>query len=99
MGTTELKDEKQLNTSLRNNQDEWQIKVKKSEIELNVTKEIKDKEIFELKEQVRDLMFFLEAKEKVQESNFKDEIEEGDIVVPESQAQGSSRKISKELSA
>ena len=74
----------------------WQIP---KGIELNVTKEIKDKEIFELKEQVRDLMFFLEAKEKVQESNFKDEIEEGDIVVPESQAQGSSRKISKELSA
>jgi len=83
--TTELKDEKQLNTSLRNNQDEWQIKVKKSEIELNVTKEIKDKEISDLKDQVRDLMFFLEAKEKVQESPYKDEIEEGNIIVAESQ--------------
>ena len=97
--STELTEEKQLNKSLRENQEGWQIQLKKKEIELNVTKEIKDKEIFELKEQVRDLMFFLEAKEKVQESNFKDEIEEGDIVVPESQAQGPSRKISKELSA
>ena len=45
-------------------------------------------------------MFFLEAKDKVQESNFKDEIEEGNIVVPESHMQGpGSRKISKELSA
>ena len=62
--STELTEEKQLNKSLRENQEGWQIQLKKKEIELNVTKEIKDKEIFELKEQVRDLMFFLEAKEK-----------------------------------
>ena len=97
--STELTEEKQLNKSLRENQEGWQLKLKKTEIELNVTKEIKDKEILDLKEQVRDLMFFLEAKDKVQESNFKDEIEEGNIVVPECQAQGPSRKISKELSA
>merc|ERR1712126_31569 len=92
--STDLTEEKQLNKSLRDNQEEWQIKLKKTEIELNVTKEIKDKEISDLKDQVRDLMFFLEAKEKVQESPFKDEIEEGNIIVAESQ-ESKIRKTSK----
>merc|ERR1712126_102676 len=83
--STDLTEEKQLNKSLRDNQEDWQINLKKTEIELNVTKEIKDKEISDLKDQVRDSMFFLEAKEKVQESPFKDEIEEGNIIVAESQ--------------
>ena len=81
--STELTEEKQLNKSLRENQDDWQLKLKRTEIELNVTKEVKDKEISDLKEQVRDLMFFLEAKDKVQESEYKDEIEEGNIIVAE----------------
>ena len=70
--------------------------MKKSEIELSVTKHVKDKEIQELKEQVRDLMFFLEAKEKVGESPYKDEIEEGNIIVADSsEHEKPSRKISK----
>jgi len=92
--STELTEEKQLNKSLRENQDDWQHKLKRTEIELNVTKEMKDKEISDLKEQVRDLMFFLEAKDKVQESEFKDEIEEGNIIVAEN-AQPAARKTSK----
>merc|ERR1719232_2046684 len=39
--STELTEEKQLNKSLRENQEGWQLKLKKTEIELNVTKEIK----------------------------------------------------------
>ena len=94
--TTELTEEKQLNRSLTDNQEEWQVKLKKTEIELNVTKELKEKEITDLRDQVRDLMFFLEAKEKVQESPYKDEIEEGNIIVAETESQGqNSRKTSK----
>merc|ERR1712046_331252 len=96
--TTELTEEKQLNRSLTDNQEEWQVKLKKTEIELNVTKELKEKEITDLRDQVRDLMFFLEAKEKVQESPYKDEIEEGNIIVAETESQGqNSTKTSKSL--
>merc|ERR1719495_905035 len=82
--TSELSEEKQLNKSLRENQEEWQTKLKKTEVQLNVTKEVKDREISDLKDQVRDLMFFLEGRDKVQESPLKNELEEGSIIVAES---------------
>jgi len=80
---SELNEEKQLNKSLRQNQEEWQLKLKKAEIEVNVIKEVKDKEIEDLKEQVRDLMFYLEAQAKVKDSPLKNDIEGGSIVVGE----------------
>ena len=81
--TSELSEEKQLNKSLRQNQEEWQTRLKRAEIEINVMKEVKDKEIGELKEQVRDLMFYLEAQAKVKESPLKNDIEGGSIVMGE----------------
>lgn len=92
--STELTEEKQLNKSLRDNQGEWQTKLKRTEIELNVTKEVKDKEINDLKDQVRDLMFFLEGRDKIEGSEMKDEIQEGNIVVAETPEQPT-RKTSK----
>ena len=71
-----------------------QVRVRRAEVEISVLKEVKDKEVTELKEQVRDLMFFLEAKEKVKDSPLKTEIEEGSIVVAEKETQNS-RKVSK----
>jgi len=91
----EFSEEKQLNKSLRENQEEWQTKLKKTEVQLNVTKEVKDREISDLKDQVRDLMFFLEGRDKVQESPLKNELEEGSIIVAESSEQKSTRKTSK----
>eukprot|EP00091_Calanus_sinicus_P008342 TRINITY_DN20400_c0_g1_i1.p1 TRINITY_DN20400_c0_g1~~TRINITY_DN20400_c0_g1_i1.p1 ORF type:complete len:200 (-),score=73.59 TRINITY_DN20400_c0_g1_i1:93-641(-) len=81
--TSELSEEKQLNKSLRQNQEEWQTRLKRAEIEINVMKEVKDKEIGELKEQVRDLMFYLEAQAKVKDSPLKNDIAGGSIVVGE----------------
>ena len=92
--STELTEEKQLNKSLRDNQDDWQTKLKRTEIELSVTKQVKDKEITDLKEQVRDLMFFLESRDKVEESQLKDEIQEGNIIVAE-EVQMPTRRTSK----
>jgi len=91
--STDLGEEKQLNKSLTQNQEEWQTKLKRAEIEVNVLKEVKDKEISELKEQVRDLMFYLEAQAKVKESPLKNDIEEGSIVVAETSAKAT-RKTS-----
>ena len=49
---TELEEEKQLNRSLRDNQGEWQTRLKRAEVEVAVMKQKKDSEIQELKEQV-----------------------------------------------
>ena len=51
--------------------------------QVNILKEKKDGEIQELKEQVRDLMFYMEAQSKVGASPLKEEIQEGNVVVPE----------------
>ena len=62
-----------------------------------MNKEVKEREISDLKDQVRDLMFFLEGRDKVQESPLKNELEEGNIIVAESseQQQPTTRKTSK----
>ena len=93
--TKEFAEEKQLNKSLRENQEGWQTKLKKTEVELNVTKELKEREISDLKDQVRDLMFFLEGRDKVQESPMKSELEEGSIIVAEPSEPTPTRKPSK----
>merc|ERR1712025_689847 len=90
--TSDLNEEKQLNKSLRQNQEEWQCKLKRAEIEVNVIKEVKDKEIEDLKEQVRDLMFYLEAQAKVKDSPLKNDIEGGSIVVGEASNNEAPRK-------
>ena len=55
----ELSEERQLGKALRNNQQQWQTKVAK----LQEENDSKDKEVAELKEQVRDLMFFIDAQQ------------------------------------
>jgi BRCA1-associated protein len=79
----ELEEERQLNLSLRENQEEWQTRLRRAEVEVGVIKNTKDTEIQELKEQVRDLMFFMEAQSQVKESPLKDEIESGSVTVGE----------------
>ncbi|XP_043199621.1 BRCA1-associated protein-like [Amphibalanus amphitrite] len=81
----ELDEEKQINKSLRENQAGWQDRVKRLEANLGEIKREKDKEVQDLKEQVRDLMFFLEAQQKIaaESSSLQQELAEGSIVVPD----------------
>lgn len=58
-----MDEEKQLGKALRGNQQQWQAKVTKTEEKYSELKTDKDKEVAELKEQLRDLMFFIEAKQ------------------------------------
>lgn len=81
--TVMLEEEKQLNRSLTQNQEEWQKKLKRAEVEASVLQQQKDKEIEELKEQVRDMMFFLEAQDKIKDSPLCSELAGGSISVPE----------------
>ena len=96
---SELKEERELNKCLRDNQIGWQMRITDTESQLKELKTTKDKEITELQEQVRDLMFFLETQEKLKtvSNETRDEIASGHIVVqPNSESSsGSSRPKSK----
>jgi len=95
---SELKEERELNKCLRDNQVGWQMKITETESLLKELKTTKEKEITELQEQVRDLMFFLETQEKLKtvSNETRDEIASGQIVVqPNSESSGSSRPKSK----
>lgn len=77
----ELKEEKQLNQNLTQNQALWQKRVTECESQLKEVKEKKEKEIEELREQVRDLMFFMEAQQTIAKSSMKEEIQDGSVTV------------------
>ena len=84
--SSELEEEKQMNKCLRENQNSWQVKLNEVQESTKKLIEKRDDEISELKDQVRDLMFFLETQNKlkdVTEEERKD-IESGTIVVGES---------------
>jgi len=55
----------------------------------------KDKEINDLREQVRDLMFYLDAKSKVENCEIKDEIQNGTIILSEEASSSNGKKKKK----
>ncbi|XP_054275302.1 BRCA1-associated protein-like [Macrosteles quadrilineatus] len=79
----ELTEERQMSKAMQANQSAWQKKYSELEDKFNCFKSEKDKEISELKEQLRDIMFYFEAEKQVMASEQKDEIAEGHIVVGE----------------
>ncbi|KAJ4445291.1 hypothetical protein ANN_07095 [Periplaneta americana] len=81
---SELQDERQMNRSLQQNQTVWQSKFQTLEKQFNEYKAAKDKELADVREQLRDVMFFLEAQKQISESADRDEIAEGRIVIGES---------------
>ncbi|KAG8197721.1 hypothetical protein JTE90_001643 [Oedothorax gibbosus] len=91
----ELKEEKEMNKCLRQNQTLWQQKMSIAEKALKEIRDSKEKEILDLQEQVRDLMFYFEAKDKLLDvpNISSQEIQEGQIVIGE--ASGSSNETAK----
>lgn len=79
----ELQEEKEINKCLRENQVAWQSRLKEVETKLQELQKSKDQEIQDLQEQMRDLMFYLDAKEKISSSTseVQQEIQEGTIIV------------------
>lgn len=73
----DLAEEKQFSKTLQLNHNSWQTKY------ASLEKQYKEKEaeVVELKEQVRDLMFFMEAQNTISNSDIKDEIVEGSVSV------------------
>ncbi|XP_052864720.1 BRCA1-associated protein isoform X2 [Anopheles cruzii] len=76
--TKELAEEKQFGKTLQSNQTSWQTKF--SELEKKCTE--KEQEIVDLKEQVRDLMFYMEAQNTIAGSELKHELVDGTVILP-----------------
>ncbi|KAI7693068.1 hypothetical protein SSS_02121 [Sarcoptes scabiei] len=93
---TELNDEKELNRCLRKNQEELTKKIADVEDKLNESQKTRASEVEELRDQIRDLMFFLEAKDKLQSipETSKEEIESGTILINQHKIEKTSSKSS-----
>lgn len=95
----ELQEEKQLSGALTQNQGSWQNKFTALETQFKQYQSEKDKEINELKEQLRDVMFFLEAQKQISESADREEIAEGIVTIgegPQTSSSKSSRRGKKQ---
>jgi len=81
--TQEINFLKEINDALKLNQIEWKEKVEQTEKKL--IDETKDKRIQELEDQIRDLMFFIEAKQKIEGDS---ELQQGQlqVIVPPASA-------------
>jgi len=66
---------KQLNDAFKENQDQYKVKIEKTEKLL--ADDSKDKKIQELEDEIKDLMMHLDTKEKLKNS----EAEEGSLVI------------------
>lgn len=77
----ELNDEKHVADAFRSNQTEWQSKYQSTEAKLKELQTAKDAEIADLKEQIRDFMFYMAAQTTIENSELKDEISAGSVVI------------------
>ncbi|KAL5016961.1 hypothetical protein ScPMuIL_006550 [Solemya velum] len=80
---TDLQEEKQMNGCLRQNQEGWQNRVELLEEQVKNITEIKDKEMKDLQEQLRDVMFYLEAQQKLANTDevSQEEIQESQVIL------------------
>lgn len=78
---SQLAEEKELRQALQMNQLTWQNKHKQLQDEMSELKDKKEAESTDLKEQIRDLMFFLEAQKQIENSAEREEIASGRIVM------------------
>ncbi|CAF1020986.1 unnamed protein product, partial [Didymodactylos carnosus] len=79
----DLDEEKLMNEQLRLNQTYFQQEIQKMKEQFDVHIKQKDKEMDELKEQLRDVMFYIDGQQKLKEMSdlSKDELETSQVVV------------------
>lgn len=75
-------EERQMSKALQSNQSSWQTKYTALETKYEHYKNEKDCEILELKEEIRDLMFYMEAQNTIAKSDLKEEIASSSVTVP-----------------
>ncbi|TPX43456.1 hypothetical protein SeLEV6574_g05052 [Synchytrium endobioticum] len=86
-----LAEEKQLNIGLQENQVQWKLQIATRDKLL----EERDQQVEMLQEQLRDVMFYLETQQKVEQSGIKDEIASGQLVITNGTPSSGSRKKGK----
>ncbi|CAB3369077.1 Hypothetical predicted protein [Cloeon dipterum] len=87
---SELQQEVSMSQSMQQNQSAWEQKFGDLEKKFNNYQSEKEKELADVREQLRDVMFFFEAKNQISQSELKDEITEGQIVMPPTPSTSSS---------
>lgn len=92
----ELTDEREMIKALRSNQSDWETKCAQLEQKFQKYQTDKEAEIANLKDEIRDLMFYMEAQSAVANSNLKDEIKDATIKIvdapPSAASPGSSKQ-------
>lgn len=80
---SELQEERDMNKCLLENQQLWQKRVSALETSVKDLTESKEKEISELRDQLRDVMFYLEAQDKLANTAdvSQEEIQDGQVIV------------------
>ena len=93
----ELRDEKEMNESLRKNQQVWQEKVAELERRLKEVEIRRKLEVSELQEQVGDLMRHFEAQTAIEKapSDLQQEIQEGQVYVTQNQTRSGHKQRKK----
>ena len=91
----QLVEEQEISRALQNNQSSWHIKYKQLEQQYEAYKTVKETELDSIKEQLRDIMFYMHAQSKIAESDLKDEIVGGTVVVPEADTPSTSNRRKK----
>lgn len=91
----DLKEEKEVNKHLQKDQQKWQEMVKKLETEFEKHKKEKEAEIKDLQEQLRDIMFYMEAQKLVDDSPLKSELVDGQVTVGEAPSTSKGRRKKK----
>ncbi|RVE66239.1 hypothetical protein OJAV_G00124110 [Oryzias javanicus] len=86
----ELKEEQEMNRCLRANQAQLQAQLAEEERRAKESGERKDSVISELQEQLRDVMFYMDAQQKIEQlsSEARSEIQDGQINIPAGAADG-----------
>lgn len=88
-------EEQEISRALQNNQSSWHVKYKQLEQQYKEYKENKELELTSIKEQLHDIMFYMTAQSKIAESELKDEIAGGTVMLPEAPTTSGSASASK----
>lgn len=86
----ELAEERQITLALQGNQSSWHQKYKKLEQELLEYKQKKEAELKDTQDQLRDVMFYMQAQAQIAESDLKDELVDGTVIIPDAEKASSS---------
>ena len=82
---------KELNDSLTANQAGWEKKVNVAERKISIMQSAYDEKIAHLEAEVKDLMFYLDTQRSVENSADKEQIQNGFLLVSESESDKSTR--------